>query len=502
MTSQAAAPAGGKLAVNALIYGLATVLSRAASLIMLPIYTRLLSPADYGLLHFLDLMVEVAIILVSAGMTMGVLRFYFKATTDQERNEVLVSAFVLQLGLDAVATLLVVLAAGPISAHAMGGAATPGMIVLAGVNITVGSLAVVPLLKLQADQRATAYMAVSLTKLLLQLSLNILLLVGFNMGPIGILWSNFVSSLIVGVATSIWMLSQTGLTVTRPALRNLRRFGVPYQFMAAGSFILAFGDRFVLEPVAGLAVVGIYSLAYQFGMLASALAAAPFLRAWNPIRFQQASAPLEERDAEADRGFRHLNLVTVSLAVAIALFVRPLLLVMSDPGYHGAVVLVPVILFAYQLQTWTEAARFGIDVSEQTRYASYAVWISAVVCIVFYLLLIPPFGAMGAAAATVLAFWVRFQLTYRWAQRLFPIAYRWAPNLKLLLLAALAVVPVLAFQVDGLIAAVVIGTIGAVAYLVVGWHFVVVDEDRAWIRQAVLAAPQAIRRRFRLARAV
>lgn len=501
MTAQAAIPSGGKLAVNALIYGLATVLSRAASLIMLPVYTRLLTPADYGLLHFLDLMVEVAVILCSAGMTMGVLRFYFKAETTQARNEVLVSAFVLQLGLDLVATVLVVAAAVPISNNAMGGAATPGMIALAGVNITIGSLAIVPLLKMQADQRATAYVAVSLAKLLLQLGLNLLFLIGLKMGPIGILWSNFASSLVVGVGMSIWMLRDTGMKVTRPALRDLRRFGVPYQFMAAGSFILAFGDRFVLEPVAGLAVVGIYSLAYQFGMLGSAVAAAPFLRAWNPIRFEQVTTPLPERDAAADRGFRHLNLVTVSFAVGVALFVRPLLMVMSDPAFHGAVVLVPVILFAYQLQTWTEAARFGIDASEQTRYASYAVWVSAVVCIALYFVLIPPFGAMGAAVATVLAFWVRFHLTYRWAQRLFPIGYRWGPTVRLTVLAALVVIPVVTFPPASLALAVGAGTIGALVYVLVGWRFVVVGEDRAWIRHAVTAAPLAFLRRIGVARA-
>ena len=52
-----------RLGRNTLVYGIATVLSRLVSFVMLPIYTRYLTPADYGLLAILDLSLEIAVLL-------------------------------------------------------------------------------------------------------------------------------------------------------------------------------------------------------------------------------------------------------------------------------------------------------------------------------------------------------------------------------------------------------------------------------------------------------
>ena len=70
---------GGGLARNTLVYGAGIVARRIASFIMLPVYTHYLTPADYGVLELLQLTVDIAVILVSAGTTAGLLRFYFKA---------------------------------------------------------------------------------------------------------------------------------------------------------------------------------------------------------------------------------------------------------------------------------------------------------------------------------------------------------------------------------------------------------------------------------------
>ena len=78
-----------KIARETMIYFLGMLLSRAASLIMLPVYTRALTPADYGILQLLDMTSDVVAILVSAGCTAGVMRFYFKTEVEHDRRAVL-----------------------------------------------------------------------------------------------------------------------------------------------------------------------------------------------------------------------------------------------------------------------------------------------------------------------------------------------------------------------------------------------------------------------------
>lgn len=444
---------------DAVVYATGIVLARLVSFLMLPIYTRYLSPADYGVLQVLQITIDVTALALSAGLSSGVMRFYLKAVTPAERNAVISTALFLLVALNAVGTLALVLAAVPIASVALTGAGDggPALVRIAALSFTLEPMLTVPLLFLQVLRRPGWFLIASLAKLVLQLGLNILLVVVFGWGPLGVLAGTLLATAVVGGCLSLWTLHMTGLHFDRDAMRSLRRFGVPYQIATAGTFILTFGDRFFLEAWHGLAAVGIYGLAYQFGFLLASLGAQPYFRAWAPQRLALASEPRSVRDADYARSFLRLNLAQVLLAAAIGLGIRPILTLMSAPEFHAAASLVSPILAAFVFQTWTDAVSLGIEVSEQTRYATFATWISVLVVLVLYLLLIPPFGALGAATATVIASAVRFACTNFWSQKLWPVAWNWAPNLRLTAYAVACVVASEAIRPESLARQIALG---------------------------------------------
>ena len=75
LTTPAGRPTFRRLGRDAALYSLGVILGRAVSFLMLPVYTRFLSPADYGVMQLLDLTVDVAAIFFTAGATSGVQRF-------------------------------------------------------------------------------------------------------------------------------------------------------------------------------------------------------------------------------------------------------------------------------------------------------------------------------------------------------------------------------------------------------------------------------------------
>src|SRR5262245_51408202 len=70
------------------IYGVAQILKRFASLLLLPVYTSYLQPADYGCIAILDLMVLLLGIVIGAGIGNAVARYHFDAQSDVERDRV------------------------------------------------------------------------------------------------------------------------------------------------------------------------------------------------------------------------------------------------------------------------------------------------------------------------------------------------------------------------------------------------------------------------------
>ena len=480
-----------RLGRDTLVYGIAMVLSRLVSFVMLPIYTRYLTPADYGLLSILDLSLEIVVLLLSAGATAGLMRFYFKANERKERHQVLYTAWATTTALYAIGTVLLLLVAPLIWEHALSGAGTVGMVRIAAMNFTLSALLIVPTEMLIIEQRPVASTIVMTTKLVMQLSLNILFVVFLKAGPIGVLWSTFITSLVLGLILSVLLLKRTGIAWSWSAFHDLRRFSLPIQLSKAGTFFLAYGDRFFLEKFHGLAVVGLYGIAYQFGFLVSGMLWMPFFQAWNPQRFQLVHDDPHHRDATYNRGFLYGDLVMVSGAVGISLFIRPALYIMTTPKFHSAAEFVPFIVLAYVFQCWANAVDFGIEVSEKTKYTSMATWISVVVIAVLYLLLIPPYSAMGAAIATLVAMFVRFLMTLYFAQRLWPVSYRWAPHIRMVLGGIAVTIGGVLVPVTGVIALLAVATAGFLVYL--GWIWVAVlhHEDRATVA-AMIKSPRSI----------
>lgn len=475
------------LGKNTALYGVAGVVARVVGVLMLPVYTHYLTPAQYGLLALLDTTVEITSILFAAGTRAGLQRFFFKADTELERKRVVFTTWVLELGLSSAGALALMAAAPFVYRHVLVGAGNPGLIRIAALNFALAAASGAPLVFLQIEQRATAFTVVLIGKLALQVTLNVVFLAWFHLGVASILWSTTISSAVVGVILGAYLMSRTGIHVSREVARNIRRFGVPYQITTAAAFILAFGDRFFLARYQNESVVGIYGLAYQFGFLLYQLCTTPFLRAWDPQRFQMVTHGVAERDASYARGFLYFNLLLVTTAMGISVFVRPVIYILTSPSYHSAAALVPLVLVAYVIQSWGDATKFGIDVSERTRLFTYASWIATAVVIALYAILIPPFAGIGAVVATIIAFVVRFVLGYRFSQRLWPVRYGWAPVLRLSAVAALVVAVDFIWVPAGIIGQFAEGVGLTAAYGVLAWAFVVPATERMSLIEVIRA---------------
>lgn len=410
---------------NAFYYTLGSVISRAASLALLPIYTSHLSTSDYGVMELLGIAVDVAAILFVSGMNSGLQRYYFLEPTEEGRNRVVSTTFWLEIGLAFLATIALILAAP--YGHLIG-LRDPGHIWflrLAAITFFFGVLSSVPLMLIQSQNRARTFLVVSVVKLAAQIALNLLFLVRLDLGIAGILYTGLIVNLVMGLVLAAWMAREVGLKIHPPDLARLRAFGVPYQITVAGSFLLVYGDRFVLGAWTTTAEVGLYGLAYQFGFLVASLTEVPFIRAWNPIRYALIKEPRADRDLAYNHGLSALGFVLSLLSIGVLAFTPFVLGVLTPEAFHSAARLVPVIVGAYIVQCYTSVVVFGIDVSTRTKFYTIASWAGAITSIALYVLLIPRFGGAGAAWATLFAFLVRHGMTYHYAQRLWPVHYAW-----------------------------------------------------------------------------
>jgi len=249
-----------------------------------------------------------------------------------------------------------------------------------------------------------------------------------------------------------------------------------------GSFILTFSDRYFLNIYSDLRTVGIYSLAYKFGFLLVALVA-PFSLIWEPKRFEIA----KQFDGFLiyKKVFMYLNIVLFIISLLISVFIKDILMLMSDPSFWEAYRLVPIILIAYIFQTWTAFCNIGLFIREKTSLYGLSAAISVVIVTLANVLLIPRFGAYGAAWATVIAFGIRLIVVLWYAQKEVYVDFGWARNLQLMAVCMLMIVVRYIWPTPNTIYSILLSLGFSLSFGMVIYKFFIEDFEKDYLKQLI-----------------
>jgi O-antigen/teichoic acid export membrane protein len=396
--------AGRRIVGHGGIYLLGSLLARAVSFIMLPIYTRCLTPSDYGVIELLTMILDLVGILVSVRIGQSIYRYYYKYDQDGDRREVLFTAYVSSMASSILGMLCVLLFANQLAAAFFGDVKLVGLLRLFSLSMVFHGLIETPMVMIRAQQRPWFYLTVSITKLVMMLGLNIYFVVYLRLHVEGVIYSGLISGGIMSLAMGGYLLKNTGLSFSMAKAKEMMLFSLPFMAVGALSFYLNFGDRYFLRLFGGgLAAVGIYSLGYKFGFLLTFIPGEPFSNVWDSEKFR---IYRESSDPQAvyQRVFLVYSAVMAMVVLGLSLFGRNAIMVMANREYWPAADLIPFVCLAYMFNCMSGFANLGILVKERTIEITYGTMIAAVVITAGYFLLIPRYGAMGAAWATLLAF--------------------------------------------------------------------------------------------------
>jgi O-antigen/teichoic acid export membrane protein len=418
-----------QLGKHTLVYTAGIIIGKVASFLMLPVYTRFLTPADYGVLELLGMTIDVIGMITSIGIVTGVFKFYSEDNNQSGKNAVISTAALSTVAL-AGATCALGFLASPALTRAMFGAQDNLLYLrLYFLIYFLQTFEYLPFVLIRAENRSVLFVTVNAAKLIVTLSLNILFVVYLRMGIKGVLISNIIATSATAVVLSGYLVQRVGVRFSREKFRQLLHFGSSIVPWSLASFVLVFSDRFFLNYYTNTTTVGIYSLAYKFAFLLSVLAYTPFETVWTAQRFEIAKQP-DAQEVFA-RVFLYVNVVVGVLGLVICLFIRDFLSVMSSHSFLSAYRLVPLLIAAQVVFIWAAYWNTGIYVSGRTRVMASGSLVLVAITLLFNFLLIPRFGGFGAAWATIAAYTARFLWIYVFSQRYYPIRYDWTDIVKL-----------------------------------------------------------------------
>ena len=410
------------LARDTLIYGAAAILSRGLSLIVLPVYTRILSPVDYGALDMVMVIGSFAVLLVALEITQALARFYAEAETEAAKRRMASTALWFTAAAYALAGAAAFAAARPLAAWLLGGEEMAGILRIGLAGIVANGFFYLAQSQLRFALRSKAYAVVSIVYAVATMGLGVLLGYGFAMGLAGVLWGLFAGTA-AAAALALWLLrSSYGFEYDGALLGTMLSFSLPLVPAALATFFTLYGNRLLLNGIEGLDAVGLFGVAARVALAITLLI----------IGLQSALTPLvyaHHREPDTPRQLAWLterfSAVALACCLGLGLFAWEILALFVERRYIGAA---PLVLFLAPATLLGQMHIFfpGIAIAKRTRLQLYVFAATAAATLALNWLLIDAIGLFGAAVATLAASLLFFVLWAATSQRLYPIPVSWS----------------------------------------------------------------------------
>jgi O-antigen/teichoic acid export membrane protein len=410
-----------RLGSQSAIYGLGGILSRLIAVFLVPLYTVYLGRVGFGQIETIIAFVGVLVIVLRLGITSAFFRFYFDAETDAERTLVVRTSFWFTMGMATLGLAVGLALAGPLSDALQ---LDDPWLVRAGF---VGLWAQMNYAQMTAlfrvEERPVSFAIASVANVLITIGSTIALVIGAHKGAIGAVVGNFLGTLSVYAVLLGYRRYQLGLQFDRRLLREMNRFGMPLVPAALALWAINFIDRLFIGQLKGQAEVGVYSLAVRVASVVVFLMTA-FQLAWPAFAY----SIKDDDEAKRTYAFVLTYLLFVTCWVALALgALAPWIVDVFDPKHRfgRSAEAVPLLAFATAAYSGYSVLAIGIGRARQTQYNWIVAGAAAAVNIVLNAILIPPYGMMGAAVATVAAYVALFVAMWLNSRRVYPVAYQW-----------------------------------------------------------------------------
>jgi O-antigen/teichoic acid export membrane protein len=423
-----------RLARHSAIYGVGGLVSRILAVLLLPLYTSYLSPSDYGKIETLVAASAVLVIVLRMGISSAFFRFYFDSPDPERRTTVVRTSFWFTMASATAGLVVALVFAGQIADFLQLGGDSANLVRAAAVGFWAQMNYEQLTSLFRVEERSVAFVLASLTNVVITVGATVLLVVVLDKGPIGVLVGNFVGTLCVYAVLLAYRRYQLGLEFDRKLLRAMNRFGMPLVPAALALWAINFIDRYLIAVLKDQSEVGVYSVAIRIASAVLFLLIA-FRTAWPAFAYSI------EDDREARRAYSFVLTYVVYLtcwaALALGLLAPWLVhLLARNPAFYRASDAVALLSFAAAAYAAYTVLAIGSGRARKTQGNWVIAGLAAAVNVGLNVALIPPYGMVGAAIATLVAYVALFLGMVAYAQRVYPVPYQWRRVLTASALAA------------------------------------------------------------------
>ena len=471
-----------------IIYGLGGAAIQLIGLLTVPIFTRVFKSSQYGVLETPLAAYSALLVLADLGLTSSAQRSYYDydAGHEAQRRAALSTGLSVSVTLALGWAALAIVFAGGISSWQFGTARYAGLIRLAAATVPVTILAGFLRETVRLKLRAWWYTASVISGAVGGTAFAVVKVLAFHGGISSLIYGTLVGNVLTAVVAFAAIRNELFGRFSLPELRRMFLYGIPLIPTAIALWGVSLIDRSLLIKLGGAplkgaaamhkaqAATGQYAIANRYGSLMFFCITA-FVLAYGPFQLALWQEDAELEKAVRSRMLTYLTVALVGVALLLSLFAREITTIIA-PRYTQAYEAVGVLTMSSAVFGVSNLVLFGIGITRRTGYIALYTAVALVINIGLNLLLIPSWGMMGSAFATLVAYVVLAAFYYHRSQILYPTQYELRKAVTAVVLGGLAMV-VGVIRFDSLVVSLALKAVTLLVFAGSLWLFRVLDHD-------------------------
>ncbi|ABW30715.1 flippase [Acaryochloris marina] len=416
-----------QIAKDSAIYGGADFLGKSISFFTFPIIAAAFTPTSFGTLELVRTTTALLALVMNFGLNNSVQRFYWDSDTTENQRPIIVSTGLATQILFGLLTCLLGFSLMPWTMNEV-----------QKVNLSLSWIGFISALLLMFFSQCLQYcldvirlqfspfkfLFLTFLSRILSVLLSVLVVVKFKGGINGFLSIQLLVN-ILAIPLAFWMIKKDlTLKIDLSWLRELVVFGYPFIFAGLAYWLFGSMDRWMLATISSVEQTGLYSIAFRFASIVLFVSAA-FGKAWSPISIKlRKDYPDEYRNIYA-QVLLLILFCMLTIGGGLSLLSGELITIMMPQEYAASSLPLTILCFGIILQATQQVTAIGISLEKKTYIFAHLTWATAGINLFLNWLLIPRYGAIGAAWATSISYLVLTSSYLYFTQRLHPLPIPW-----------------------------------------------------------------------------
>lgn len=393
-------------------YTFGNLFARSLGFILLPFYSNLIPAEDFGRYALLMSAYAVMSAVYQGGLFPGFSKYFLETDDENKRKKIFASCFSLILLTSLVITIISSFFSQKVSSLILGSPQYGRLVLLTAWMLFIDTvfLTVLHLLKTKEESKQVIYYT-SLSAVF-NLILNFFFVFYLRRGVEGIFLAQLFSGGVIVVIMAGVLKDNFSFRSDNAVLRSILIFSFPLLIAGILSTFVDVADRFILDHFMDKKLVGIYSFSYRIAMVMNIFVIS-FRTAWTPYSLRLLR---KEKDYSILFGHSFTRLIAISLLMflAVSLFIKDLFGFHLGGGtlfnaeYAPGLVIIPFILLGYMFSGLISFYSVYPYQSGKSYHFLISDLAAFIVNIGLNFILIPKYGILGAAAATMVSFFTGF----------------------------------------------------------------------------------------------